>query len=218
VGGAGSYTVVNPVDPDDVFLQDGTARGPDHAHRHGDRMPMTSDTGRALRLAVLAAVVAALGGCFTPPPAAPPVPPSTWHAACPIDAATVSSIVGMPMQQTTPESDTPWCQFMAADNDAVLVVNLDDRQSVWGRTLPEARRTNAETLEPTCSQAEAPALGPDAFTYECAPGEKYNFYTATALFEMNGSIKEVGINKDYRRPQPTNLADLATAVAQRVRG
>ena len=181
-------------------------------------MPTPSDTRRALRLAALAPVVAALGGCFTMPPAAPPAPTGRWHAACPVDAATVSSIVGVPMRQTTPDSDTPWCQFMAADSDAVLVVNLDDRQSVWGRTLPEARRRNAESLDPTCAQSGAPALGPDAFTYTCTPGERYDFYTATALFEMNGAIKEVGINKSGRRPQPTNLSDLATAVARRVRG
>ena len=180
---------------------------------------MTSDnTRRALRLAALTPVVATLGGCFTSPPAPPPAPPATWYAACPVDATTVSSIVGVTMQQTTPDDDTPWCQFMAADNGGVLVVNLDDRQSVWGRALPEARQANAEALDPTCSQAGAPALGPDAFTYACAPREDYDFYSATALFEMNGAIKEVNVSRSGRRPQPDNLSDLATAVAQRVRG
>jgi hypothetical protein len=137
--------------------------------------------------------------------------------SCPIDAATVSTIIGLPMRQDTPDTASPWCEFQAADNKYALAVFLDDRPSSWA-TLAEARRAHDQDSDRHCTQIGAAALGPDAFTSLCPAANDYHFVTASTWFTRNGAIRTATVNKDERRRRPTDLVPLATAVAQSVPG
>ena len=125
-----------------------------------------------------------------------------------------SSIVGIPVRQITPDDETPWCQFNASRESGLLAVMLDDRPDKWP-SLAAARRQYGEPNDLGCTQADAPALGADAFTSSCAGSDDYRFSTGKVLFTMDGAIKQVSLNGTRQR-DPVELSGMAVAVAQRV--
>ncbi len=170
-------------------------------------------------LAVAALVFSLLPACaswFPPatPPTRTPENSAVWFRACPVDEATVSSIVGIPVRQITPDDETPWCQFNASRESGLLAVMLDDRPDKWP-SLAAARRQYGEPNDLGCTQADAPALGADAFTSSCAGSDDYRFSTGKVLFTMDGAIKQVSLNGTRQR-DPVELSGMAVAVAQRV--